>query len=193
MKHIILAMTGASGSAFGLEALRQLNSYRDVRTHLIISGWAEQIMKEETGRDCEQHIRDLDADRIRIHAHGDMNSPLASGSNPIHGMLISPCSMGTLCSIASGLSANLIERSASVCLKERRRLILMARETPLSTIHLEQMAALSRSGAVIMPPVPAMYSRPENLEQMISQIISRSLMLLDIDNTHVQGWNNETL
>jgi 4-hydroxy-3-polyprenylbenzoate decarboxylase len=193
MKHIILAITGASGSAFGLEALRQLNSYRDVRTHLIISPWGEQVMREETGRDFVEHLGDLEAERIRIHEHADMNSPLASGSNRIHGMLISPCSMGTLCSIASGLSANLIERSASVCLKERRSLVLMARETPLSTIHLEQMASLSRSGAVIMPPVPAMYSKPETIDQLISRIISRSLMLLEIDNTHVQGWNNETL
>jgi polyprenyl P-hydroxybenzoate/phenylacrylic acid decarboxylase-like protein len=131
-------------------------------------------------------------ERITIHGHKDMRATIASGSNPTGGMIITPCSMGTLCSIASGLSGNLIERAAAVCLKERRPLVLMARESPLSTIHLEQMAAVSRAGAVLFPPMPALYLKPQSIEQMVTQIIARALTHMGIENSDIQGWNYET-
>lgn len=194
MRSYILAITGASGSLYGLEAIKQMLVHKDIRIHLIVSLWGEEVINQETGKTLEEHMETLTVtqkERIKVHEHGDMLASISSGSFPVEGMMIAPCSMGTLCSIASGLSGNLIERAASVALKERRPLVLLARETPLSTIQLEQMATVSRSGAIIMPPMPAFYLKPASLEEMVEISIERSLHQMGIKKDHIRGWKHE--
>lgn len=194
MRSYILAITGASGSLYGLEALKQMLVQNDVQIHLIVSFWGEEVVNQETGKTLNEHLdtlREADKERITVHKHGDMLASISSGSFPVEGMMIAPCSMGTLCSIASGLSGNLIERAASVALKERRPLVLLARETPLSTIQLEQMVTVSRAGAIIMPPMPAFYLKPASLQDMVEISIERSLMQMGIKQDNLRGWKHE--
>jgi 4-hydroxy-3-polyprenylbenzoate decarboxylase len=194
MRSYILAITGASGSLYGLEALRQMLAQNDIQIHLVVSFWGEEVINQETGKTLSEHIdafTEADKTRIIIYKHGDMLASISSGSFPVEGMIIAPCSMGTLCSIASGLSGNLIERAASVALKERRPLVLLARETPLSTIQLEQMVTVSRSGAIIMPPMPAFYLKPESLQEMVEISIERALTQMGIKQNNLRGWKHE--
>jgi 4-hydroxy-3-polyprenylbenzoate decarboxylase len=194
MRSYILAITGASGSLYGLEALRQMLAQNDIQIHLVVSFWGEEVINQETGKTLSEHIdafTEADKTRIIIYKHGDMLASISSGSFPVEGMIIAPCSMGTLCSIASGLSGNLIERAASVALKERRPLVLLARETPLSTIQLEQMVTVSRSGAIIMPPMPAFYMKPASLQELVEISIERALTQMGIKQNNLRGWKHE--
>lgn len=181
MKSYVLAITGASGADYGLEALRQLLAKEDIHTHLIISPWAEDVVIQETGMPFENHLERLSEDetsRLTVHDHGDLAAPISNGSYPVDGMLIAPCSMRTLCSIAAGPPSNLIDQAALFMMKKHRPLVMLARETPLSTFHLEQMAAVSRAGATVMPPLPALYLHPSSIEEMLELIILRALMCL---------------
>jgi 4-hydroxy-3-polyprenylbenzoate decarboxylase len=190
-KSMILALTGASGAVYGLTLAGMLLD-RDVEVHLMWSDTAARIIADETGRSAEDWLSDLEA-RGRLHYTDsrDFSSPAASGSSPMEGMVIAPCSMGALGRIASGISSNLIERAADVSLKERRKLILMCRETPLSAIHLENMARVDRAGGIIMPPVPAFYTGPRSIQDVVEHSCDRVMDLLGFPREKAFRWGGE--
>ncbi|MET9535474.1 MULTISPECIES: non-oxidative hydroxyarylic acid decarboxylases subunit B [unclassified Streptomyces] len=180
---LIVAMTGATGAPLGvrlLEALREL----EVETHLIVSRWARATLAQETG--CA--LRDVQALASVCHSPDDQGASISSGSFRVDGMVVVPCSMKTLASIRTGYGEGLIGRAADVVLKERRKLVLVARETPLSAVHLENMLALTRMGAVVMPPVPAFYNRPSTIADVVEHIVARVLDQFDLDMPTAQRW-----
>lgn len=181
--RIIVGITGASGVIYGislLEALRQL----DVETHLILSRQAERLITAETAYDPEE-VRALAA---YAYAAEDLYAPVASGSFLCQGMVVAPCSMKTLAGIASGYAENLIQRAADVTIKEGRRLILMPRESPFSAIHLENMLKLARLGVIIAPPIPAFYTRPQAINDLVRFSVGRALDLLGIKHHLFPRW-----
>lgn len=183
-KRIVVAMTGATGAAMGvkvLTALRRLN----IETHLIMSRWAEATIKYET----DYHPSNVKALADHTHNISDMAAPISSGSFKTDGMIIVPCSMKTLAAIHSGFCDDLISRTADVMLKERRKLVLVARETPLSEIHLRNMLEITRAGAIVAPPVPAFYIKPASVEDLIDQSVGRVLDLFDLDTGDFERWN----
>lgn len=178
--RIIVGVTGATGTLFAirlLEILRQL----EIESHLILSKWAQATMKYETDMSWEE----FQALATKSYVMKDMAAPPSSGSFLHDGMIVVPCSMKTLAAIRSGYCDDLISRSADVCLKERRKLVLVTRETPLSAVHLDNMAFLDRAGATIFPPVPAFYTRPKSIADLIDQSVGRMLDALGI---HVDGF-----
>lgn len=183
-KRLIVAMTGATGTVLGIKlliALRRLN----VETHLVISKWAEQTLKYET----DYHASNVRALADHCYNISDMAAAISSGSFRVDGMIVVPCSMKTLASIATGLCDDLISRAADVMLKERRRLVLVARETPLSEIHLRNMLDVTRAGAVVFPPVPAYYIRPSSVDDLVNQSVGRMLDLFDLDTDEFERWS----
>jgi len=184
--RIIVGITGASGVIYGislLEALRQL----DVETHLILSQQAEQLITAETAYAPEE-VRSLAA---YAYVAEDLHAPVASGSFPCQGMVVAPCSMKTLAGIAGGYAENLIQRAADVTLKEGRRLILMPRESPFSAVHLENMLKLARLGVIIAPPVPAFYTRPQTINDLVRFSVGRVLDLLGIEHRLFPRWGED--
>ncbi|KAK4155074.1 flavoprotein [Chaetomidium leptoderma] len=182
-KKIIVAITGATGAAIGIHillTLRRLN----VETHLIISKWAAETIKYETDY-APANVRAL-ADHAYNSA--DLAAPIASGSYHVDGMIVAPCSVKTLAAINAGICDDLITRAADVCLKERRRLVLAVRETPLSEIHLRNMMEVTRAGAVIAPPVVGFYTRPESVEDILDQMVGRLLDLFGLDSSNFERW-----
>jgi 4-hydroxy-3-polyprenylbenzoate decarboxylase len=180
---VIVAMTGATGAIYGirlLEALRELGT----ESHLVISRWAEATILAETDRKPDQ-VRAL---ATRVYEEGDFTAPVASGSLATTAMIVAPCSMRTLAAVAHGLGDNLIQRAAEVHLQERRRLILLVRESPLSAIHLENMLRVARAGAVVAPPVPAFYARLRSLDDMVDHTVGRVLDLAGIDHERIRRW-----
>ncbi|OJJ69892.1 hypothetical protein ASPBRDRAFT_129492 [Aspergillus brasiliensis CBS 101740] len=169
--RLILALTGATGSIYGIRTLETLHSL-GIQTHLILSKWAIPTLQYETPQYTIPHLTNL-----ATHAHSprDLSAPISSGSYPCDGMIIAPCSMKTLAAIRMGYGEDLISRAADVCIKEGRKLVLMVRETPLSVIHLENMVALARLGVVIFPPVPAFYTRPKGVEDVVGHSVARML------------------
>ena len=165
MKKIIIGISGASGAIYGVRMLSMLQGIADVETHLIVSpaGWLN--IQHELGMD-KAAVHSL-ADQV--HMDGNIGACIASGSYKVDGMVIAPCSVKTMASIANGICGTLISRAADVCLKERRRLVLMVRETPLHLGHLRNMALVTEIGAIIAPPVPAFYSKPKSIEEMVDQ------------------------
>lgn len=181
---MIVAMTGASGAVYGIEllkALRRLN----VESHLIVSRAAALTIHHETGLTVDEVKAFADV----CHPIGDIAAACSSGSFKTMGMVVAPCSMKTLAEVASGVSTNLISRSADVSLKERRRLVLMVRETPLTEIHLDNMLRVTRAGAIVAPPVPAFYSRPQSLDDMVAHTVARVLDLFDLSPDWIQRWD----
>lgn len=198
-KHIFVALTGASGSMYGLRLAEQLClSGFQVTFSASCSGTA--VCREETGLDLSG---DLDKALERLYAHLEIDSGItlvhpedlfcgaASGSSAPDAMVVCPCSMGTLARIAVGVSGNLIERSADVMLKERRPLLLVPRETPLSDIHLENMLKLSRSGARIIPAMPGFYGRPESVLDLVDFVVGKIMDQLGIENDLYKRWGTE--
>lgn len=167
---LIIGITGATGAIFGIRLLETLKD-ANVETHLVISKWGARILVEETPHTVE-YVRAL---ATRNYSEGDQGAAISSGSFVTDGMIVAPCSMRTLAAIAHGHGDNLIHRAADVTLKERRKLALMVRETPLGDIHLENMLKLSRMGAVIVPPMLAFYNHPQTLEDMVNHIVMRTL------------------
>ncbi len=167
---LIVAMTGATGAIYGIRVLQRLAGV-GVETHLIVSKWAARTLAHET----DYALEEVTALASVVHTLGDMGAPIASGSFDSDGMVIAPCSMRTLGCIANGVGDNLIHRAADVAMKERRRLALAVVETPLSAIHLENMLKLSRLGVSIVPPVPAFYTRPATLEDVVDYTTARLL------------------
>jgi len=183
MRRVIVGMTGATGAIFGIRALQAMRA-AGVHTHLVLSKWAQRTIEHETGL-AVKDVRELAS---VVHGEADMGATISSGSFLTDGMAIVPCSMRTLAAIAHGTGENLVHRAADVVLKERRRLVLVTREMPLSDIHLENMLKLSRAGALIMPPVPAFYNHPQTLDDMIDHIVARILDQFGIDANYSRRW-----
>lgn len=182
-RRLIIGISGASGAAYGIAALK-LARAADVETHLVVSHSALLTLKQELGL----HKADLEGRADVVHPVADVGASIASGSFRTMGMLVAPCSVKTMSEIASGVTSSLMSRAADVVLKERRRLVLMLRETPLHLGHLETMVRLTRMGAIIMPPVPAFYARPQSLEDVLTHSTARALDLFDIDTGKVKRW-----
>lgn len=187
MRRIIVALTGASGAAYGIRALELLREVPDVETHLVLTKAARATIAHETDRTVAE-IRAL-ADVV--HSDGDLGAPLSSGSFRTAGMLVAPCSVKTLSGIASSYDESLVVRAADVVLKERRRLVLLLRETPLHAGHLRLMTEVTASGAVVMPPVPAFYTRPTSVADIVEHTTGRALDLLGVDTDAVTRWTGE--
>ena len=183
-RRLILAVSGASGASYGVRLL-ELLSQQPVETHLVVSpaGWIN--IAHETGRERAE----LEALADFVHDPRDVAATIASGSFGASGMIVAPCSMKTLAAIAHSFADNLITRAADVMLKERRRLVLMVRETPLHLGHLRNMTAATEIGAVIFPPVPALYHRPATIAEMVDQSCARALALLDVDVPAAARWS----
>lgn len=196
---ITLAFTGASGMPFGLRLLDCLLAAQ-CRVHLVYSAAAQIVAKQEC--DIVFPTQPREAQRffgarfgaaegqLRVYAREDWMAPMASGSNPADAMAICPCSMGTLAAIAAGLADNLIERAADVMLKERRPLVLVPRETPLSVIHLDNMARLARAGAVILPPSPGFYTHPQTVADLVDFVVARVLDQLRVPHALTPRWGD---
>lgn len=190
MKRIVVGITGASGSILAkgvIEAL--LTGGHEV--HLVVSEQGKKVLAYELEKDFSNFMNELKtlSSKLYLHETGDLFASISSGSFHTDGMIVVPCSMGTLGKIAGGTSDNLLCRAADVTLKEQRPLILVARETPLSSLHLENMLKLSRNGAVILPPVPAYYNRPKDLETLINHTIGRILKSAKIENPLYAVWH----
>ena len=186
-RNLIVAITGASGAMFGRRILELLRG-TDVAAHLVLSRWGARTLAHETGRPLEE----TESLATSVYSIGDQGAAIASGSFLSMGMVIAPCTMSTLASIAHGIGGdNLIHRAADVVLKERRKLVLVARESPLSEIHLENMLKLSRMGVVIFPPVPAFYNHPQSLDGAVTHIATRVLDQFGIHLETTRRWAGE--
>ena len=188
-RRIIVAITGASGAIYGVRILQALQGLSDVETHLVVSnsGWC--TVEHELNMD-----RDVLAAMVHsLHEAGNLGAVLASGSFHCDGMVVAPCSMRTLAAIAHGLSDNLVTRSADIMLKERRRLVLMARETPLHLTHLRNMVSVTEMGAIVSPPVPAFYLLPKTIDDVVDASVARVLDLLDLPHMLSSRWTGLNL
>lgn len=182
-RRLIIGISGASGAAYGLAALELARS-AGIETHLVVSRSAMLTLHQELGL----HKAALDGFADVIHPVSDVGATIASGSFRTIGMLVAPCSVRTMSEISTGVTSTLMSRAADVVLKERRRLVLMVRETPLHLGHLETMVRLTQMGAIIMPPVPAFYAKPTSLDEVVSHSVARALDLFDIDTGIVKRW-----
>ncbi len=184
MKRLIVAITGASGALYGVRLLAQLQRTEDVETHLMISDAAALNLHHE----LDLKRRDIEAMADHVHSVRDIGACVASGSFHSDGMVIAPCSMKTLASVAHGMCDNLITRAADVMLKERRRLVLMVRETPFNLAHLRNMTAVTEMGGIIFPPLPALYQRPQSITDMVDHTVGRVLDMLGVAQDLAPEW-----
>jgi 4-hydroxy-3-polyprenylbenzoate decarboxylase len=183
-KRLVVGISGASGAVWGIRLLEVLRESRDVETHLVVTPAAERIIAAETGLRLDA-VRSLAS---AAYACDDVGACIASGSFPTMGMVVVPCSIRSASAIAHGISDNLLIRAADVALKERRRLVLVVRETPLHQGHLKSLLEVTQSGGIVMPPVPAFYGRPQTIADLVDQTVGRVLDLFGIDNALVQRW-----
>jgi len=186
-KKIVVGITGASGFIYALRLIEHLQNIKQVEIHLVMTKAAQITRAQETSLS----LTDLKKMVHQYHPIEDVSASIASGSFKHDGMLILPCSMNTLAELSCGITNNLLTRAADVCLKERRKLLMMPRETPLHAIHLKNMATLSELGAIIYPPMPAFYHHPQSIEEMVDHTIGRILSLFDIEQSlspEWQGW-----
>src|SRR5712692_4374215 len=186
-RRLIVALTGATGTIYGMRLLQMLQG-TDVETHLVMSKWAARTLVHETSHTVDE-VQQL---ATHVHPLTDQGAAISSGSFITMGMVIAPCSVRTLAAIAHGLGDNLIHRAADVILKERRRLVLAVRESPFSEIHLENMLKLARMGVVICPPMPAFYTRPETLDEVVNYTAARLLDQLAIHLDVRKRWTGMT-
>ncbi|WP_084210814.1 non-oxidative hydroxyarylic acid decarboxylases subunit B [Pseudonocardia acaciae] len=184
MTRLIVAMTGATGAPFGVRLLQVLADLPDVETHLIISTWARTTIELETPYTVRQVIDLADVH----HRLGDQGALISSGSFRTDGMVVIPCSMKTLAGIRTGYADTLVTRAADVTLKERGRLVLVPRETPLTQIHLENMLALARMGVDIVPPMPAFYNHPKTIDDLVDHTVTRVLDQLALPSPTARRW-----
>ncbi|MDN3264004.1 non-oxidative hydroxyarylic acid decarboxylases subunit B [Streptomyces sp. CSDS2] len=182
--RLVVGMTGATGAVFGVRFLQVLAQLPDVETHLVLSRWARTTIELETGLSVNE-VGDL-ADVV--HQPQDQGAAISSGSFRTDGMVIVPCSMKTLAAIRAGYADTLVARAADVILKERRKLVLVPRETPLSEIHLENMLALSRMGAQLVPPMPAFYNHPRSVDDIVDHVVTRVLDQFDLPAPAAKRW-----
>jgi len=184
VKRLIVGITGATGSIFGVRLLEALKA-AGVETHLVLSRWGQRTVEHETGLT----FADLESRASVVHGSGNMAATISSGSFRTDGMVICPCTMRTVATIANGNGENLVHRAADVVLKERRRLVIVPRETPLSEIHLENLLKLARMGVAIVPPMPAFYNKPATLDDMVDHIVARVLDQFAITADFAKRWD----
>jgi 4-hydroxy-3-polyprenylbenzoate decarboxylase len=189
MRRVLIAITGASGAIYGIRALQLLKEVADVETHLIVTASANRTITHET---------DFRPDEVKAladfaHHPRDIGAAVSSGSFITNGMLVAPCSVKTLSGIANSYNDELVVRAADVCLKERRRVVLLLRETPLHAGHIDLMARATNSGAIVMPPVPAFYALPNSVDDIVDQTVSRALELLDVTIAGIKRWNGSSV
>jgi 4-hydroxy-3-polyprenylbenzoate decarboxylase len=184
LKRLIVAMTGASGALYGVRLLAQLQRTEGVETHLMISDAAALNLHHE----LDLKRKDIEALADHVHSVRDIGACVASGSFRSEGMVIAPCSMKTLASVAHGMCDNLITRAADVMLKERRRVVLMVRETPFNLAHLRNMTAVTEMGGIIFPPLPALYQRPQSITDMVDHTVGRVLDTLGVAQDLAPEW-----
>ena len=184
-KRIVVAISGASGAVYGVRLLQMLRELGGVQTHLTVSdaGWLNVQQELDLPRDQVEALADV------VYPVRNIGAALASGSFQCDGMVIAPCSMRTLAAVAHGLSDNLITRAADVMLKERRRLILMVRETPLNLAHLRNMTSVTEMGGIVFPPVPAFYQKPQTVAELVDHTVSRVIDLLGLPQASSQRWS----
>ena len=183
-KRLIVAITGASGTIYGIRILEALKNL-GIESHLVMSDSAKLTMAAETDYKPAQ----IEAMADVVHSAKNVGASISSGSFKSLGMVIAPCSIRTLSEIASGVTSSLVSRAADVVLKERRRLVLLVRETPLHAGHLRSMSQVTECGAIVMPPVPAFYAKPQSIGDIVNHTVGRCLDLFDLDNTLVTRWN----
>lgn len=183
-QSITVAITGASGALFGLKILDLLRARGDTEIHLVVSpsGWLTVASESDLSKE------EIEAKAHVVHSPKSVGNCIASGSYPSMGMVVAPCSMHTLAAVAHGLSNNLITRAADVVLKERRRLVLLPRETPLNLAHLRNMVSVTEMGGIVMPPVPALYQRPSSIDAMVTDTAQHALQLLGLPNVQRNEW-----
>ena len=191
---VVMAITGASGAPYAVRLLQQLVEHR-VPTWLIVSGHGFRLLQTETDiadmTALRAHCGPTFDEHVTVFDDGDRGAPPASGSARSSGMVICPCSMGTVSAIAHGSSRSLVERAADVALKERRPLLLVPRETPLSLVHLENLTAVTRAGAVVMPAAPGFYHRPDTIDALVDFIVARVLDHLQVEHTLGRRWSGD--
>ena len=185
MKRLIVAITGASGARYGVRLLELLRATEGIETHLMISDAAALNLHHE----LDVKRKDIEALAHHVHSVRDIGACVASGSFRADGMVIAPCSMKTLAAVAHGICDNLITRAADVTLKERRRLVLLVRETPFNLAHLRNMTAVTEMGGIIFPPLPALYQRPQSIDEMIDHTVGRVMDMLGLEQSLAPEWN----
>ncbi|MBM4146193.1 MAG: UbiX family flavin prenyltransferase [Nitrospira sp.] len=194
MSDFVIGITGASGSIYGIRLIQQL-ALKKHTVNVVITSAGKMVMKEELGVSGLGKMDKLGLSKvknnIKIWENNDFEAPFMSGSSAPEAVIIIPCSVGKLAAIANGISGNLIERTADVALKEKRQLILVVRETPLSLIHLENMVKVARAGAQILPAMPAFYHHPKTIDDMVNFVVGKVLNLLRIEHNLFKGWRKE--
>jgi 4-hydroxy-3-polyprenylbenzoate decarboxylase len=185
MRRLIIAITGATGAIYGVQLLRRLRALKSVETHLLLSSAGVLTAHQE----LDLKRSDIEALADAVYNVNDVGGAVASGSFVTAGMVIAPCSMKTLAAVANGNADNLITRAADVCLKERRRVVLLAREAPLNLAHIRNMEAVTLMGGIIFPPLPAFYHRPQTFEQMVDHTLARVLDLFEIEHDLAPRWS----
>lgn len=183
--RLVIAITGATGAVYGLRLLQHLQAIDGVETHLVLSDAAVLTLHQETGLQRKQVEQYADV----VHKLRDIGASIASGSFQSDGMVIAPCSMRTLAAVAHGLSDNLITRAADVVLKERRRLVLMVRETPFNLAHLRNMTLVTEMGGIIFPPLPSFYNHPQSIAEMVDHTVARVIDLFGIEHDLAPRWH----
>jgi len=183
-RRIVVALTGATGATYGVQLLKRLHATPGIESHLIISDAATLTLHQELGL----QRRDVEALAHVVHRNRDIGASIASGSYQVDGMVVAPCSIKTLAAVAHGFSDNLVTRAADVILKERRRLVLMVRETPFNLAHLRNMTSVTEMGGIIFPPLPSFYHRPASIADMVEHTVDRVVDLLGIENSHAARW-----
>jgi 4-hydroxy-3-polyprenylbenzoate decarboxylase len=186
-RRLIVGISGASGTIYGVRLLEALRA-ADIETHLVMTKSADTTLAYETNL----KVADVHALADVVHPNADIGAAIASGSFKTLGMVVAPCSIRSLSEIAHGITGSLLSRAADVVLKERRRLVLLVRETPLHLGHLRSMAAVTEMGAIVMPPVPSFYAKPQTIDDVINHTIGRALDLFDIDTGLVRRWGEES-
>jgi flavin prenyltransferase len=186
MRRLIVGISGATGAIYGVRMLEILSRIEDVETHLVLTRAAKMTIQVET----PHSVKEVEAMANVVHDVGNVGASISSGSFRTEGMVIAPCSMKSMGGIAHSVGGDLLVRAADVILKERKKLVLVARETPLHLGHLENMVALTRMGAMIFPPVPAFYHRPKTLDDIINQTVTRILDQFDIDVSLFKRWSD---
>ena len=194
MSDYVVGITGASGSIYGIRLIQELGRKKHT-VNVVITSAGKQVMNEELGVAGFEQMEKLGLSDIssylKIWENNNFEAPFMSGSNAPEAVIMIPCSVGKLAAIANGISGNLLERTADVALKERRRLILVVRETPLSLIHLENMVKVAKAGAEILPAMPAFYHHPKTIDDMVNFVVGKVLNLLRIEHDLFKGWGKE--
>jgi polyprenyl P-hydroxybenzoate/phenylacrylic acid decarboxylase-like protein len=186
-RRLVVGISGASGAIIGISLLAAMRQYEEWETHLVISNGGRRTIEQETG----YTVRQVEALATACHPIEDIGASIASGTFKTEGMVVAPCSMKTLAGVASGFSHNLLLRACDVTLKERRRLVLAVRESPLSSVHLRNMTTAASVGAILLPPVMTFYNRPETIEDMVRHIVGKALDIFGLELTGFRRWGEE--